>query len=163
MKNLLPLFFFAVTVNSYAQVNAVMPPEATSFYNSAMQKLKPELKTTIEKNANKLKGRNVDIDSLSIELHKSAYLKNSNEYDLHAIVVLIMVQISKDADADLKNLVIHMHRTNEQNNKTNLHINETSENKVESILANKRQIAENVSLVMEKHPDLPQTFINKLK
>ncbi|HXR84017.1 MAG TPA: hypothetical protein VN722_06900 [Hanamia sp.] len=163
MKNLLLLFFFALSYNSYAQVNSVMPAEATSFYNSAMQKIKPELKATIEKNANKLKGRIVNIDSLSAELRKDSFLKNSNQDDLHAIVILIMVQISRNADADLKNLVIHMHKKNDQAPKTNSTVNESSGNMVESILANKRLIAENVSSVMEKLPATPETLIDQLK
>jgi hypothetical protein len=140
-----------------------MPAEATSFYNSAMQKIKPELKNTIEKNANKLKGRIVNIDSLSVELHKDRFLKNSNQEDLKAIVVLIMVQISKNADADLKNMVIHMHKNPDQNENRNSSVNGRQENMIENILANKRQIAENVSSVMEKLPDLTQTLIDELK
>jgi hypothetical protein len=163
MKNLLLLFFFALSHNSYAQLNSVMPAEATSFYNSAMQKIKPELKTIIEKNANKLKGRTINIDSLAIELRKDTFLKNSNENDLQAIVVLIMVQISKNADADLKNLVIHMHKKTGQNDNTNSSIKESSENMVENILANKRQIAENVSSVIEKMPGLTQSLKDELK
>jgi len=158
MKNVLPLFFFILSFNSYAQVNPVMPPEATSFYNGAMQKIKPELKAIIEKNANKLKGRIVNIDSLSVELHKDSFLKNRNKDDLQAIVILIMVQISKNADADLKNLVIHMYKKRDQNDITN-----SQENMVENILANKRQIAENVSSVMEKLPGLTPTLIDELK
>jgi hypothetical protein len=140
-----------------------MPAEATSFYNSAMQKIKPELKNTIEKNANKLKGRIVNIDSLSVELHKDRFLKNSNQEDLKAIVVLIMVQISKNADADLKNMVIHMHKNPDQNENRNSSVNGSQENMIENILANKRQIAENVSSVMEKLPGLTQTLIDELK
>lgn len=163
MKNLLLLFLIILTYKSYAQVNSVMPAEATSFYNSAMQKIKPELKNTIEKNANKLKGRIVNIDSLSVELHKDRFLKNSNQEDLKAIVVLIMVQISKNADADLKNMVIHMHKNPDQNENRNSSVNGRQENMIENILANKRQIAENVSSVMEKLPGLTQTLIDELK
>lgn len=163
MKNLLLLFLIILTYKSYAQVNSVMPAEATSFYNSAMQKIKPELKNTIEKNANKLKGRIVNIDSLSVELHKDRFLKNSNQEDLKAIVVLIMVQISKNADADLKNMVIHMHKNPDQNENRNSSVNGSQENMIENILANKRQIAENVSSVMEKLPGLTQTLIDELK
>ncbi|MGN6194591.1 MAG: hypothetical protein ACTHOB_06610 [Ginsengibacter sp.] len=163
MKNLLLLFLIILTYKSYAQVNSVMPAEATSFYNSAMQKIKPDLKNTIEKNANKLKGRIVNIDSLSVELHKDRFLKNSNQEDLKAIVVLIMVQISKNADADLKNMVIHMPKNPDQNENRNSSVNGRQENMIENILANKRQIAENVSSVMEKLPDLTQTLIDELK
>lgn len=163
MKNLLLLFLIILTYKSYAQVNSVMPAEATSFYNSAMQKIKPDLKNTIEKNANKLKGRIVNIDSLSVELHKDRFLKNSNQEDLKAIVVLIMVQISKNADADLKNMVIHMPKNPDQNENRNSSVNGRQENMIENILANKRQIAENVSSVMEKLPGLTQTLIDELK
>ena len=91
MKNLLPLFFLGFIFPAFAQVNSVLPAEANTFYNTAMQSIKPEIKSIIEKNANKLKGRNIDTDSLLNELHKNGLLKNDGQDDLQALIVLIMV------------------------------------------------------------------------
>jgi hypothetical protein len=51
MKNILPLFFLFLSQLTIAQVNAVMPSEANTFYQNAMLTIKPEIKNIIEKNA----------------------------------------------------------------------------------------------------------------
>ncbi len=71
-------------------------------------RIKPGIKNLIEKNANKLTLRKVNIDSLIKELHKNPLLKKGNEKDLEAITILILVQVSKNADNELKDIVIHM-------------------------------------------------------
>lgn len=104
MKNLLPFIFCGLSFGSYSQVNTVMPPEADIFYNNAIKTIKPQIKNTIEKNASNLKGRRVNTDSLARNLHLDQSLKNSTGQEIDAIVILIMVRASKNADADLKNL-----------------------------------------------------------
>lgn len=164
MKNLLLLFFLGITSTAFAQVNSVLPAEANNLYTTAMQSIKPEIKSIIEKNANKLKGRNINTDSLSAELHKNELLKNTDQQYLQALTILIMVQVSKNADVDLKNLVTNMHKkTTEKAKKQNSSENSISENKVDRILANKSQIAENVSLVMKNLSGTTETMIEQFK
>lgn len=164
MKILLPLFFISFTLNVFAQVNSVMPNEATMFYNNAMRVIKPDIKNCIEKNANKLKGRNINPDSLKIVLRKEVLFKNVNEVDLQGIVVLIMVQVSKNADHDLKNLV-----TNRKNNQIeSVDIDpsvqkQNFEKSVHQIIVNKSQIAESVSIVIKNLGGTPQSIIEKFK
>jgi hypothetical protein len=141
MKNFLPFIFLGFSFSAFAQVNYTMPQEANTFYNNAMQKLKPAIKNIIEKNAQKLKGRHVNIDSLFTQLQKETALKNSSKENLQAITVLIMVQVSKNADTDLKNLVINMPK-----NKAGNETGENPENKVATIVANKSMIAESVTI-----------------
>mgnify|MGYP001551846099 FL=1 len=63
MKNLLlPLFSF-FSFSCYAQINYVMPQEANSFYYRAMPEIKPGIKSIIEKNAEALRSRTVNVDS----------------------------------------------------------------------------------------------------
>lgn len=150
MKNLLLLFFLGFIIPGFAQVNSVLPAEANTFYNNAMPSIKPEIKSIIEKNANKLKERNINPDSLLDELHKDQRLKNFNRDNLEALAVLIMVHVSKNADADLKNLVISMHQKQIEKPADEISTENTNPAlKVQSILANKSQIAEIVSLVMK--------------
>jgi hypothetical protein len=164
MKNLLPLFFLGITFTVRAQVNSVLPAEANTFYNTAMQSIKPDIKSMIEKNANKLKGRDVNTDSLCEELHKNELLKNINPHDLQALTVLIMVQVSKNADADLKKLVTSMHKKpTEKTGNQDSSESSISENKVERILANKSQIAENVSLVMKNLSGTTEMMLEQFK
>ena len=95
MKNILPLLFLFLSHYTFAQVNSVLPSEANNFYENAMVRIKPGIKNIIEKNANKLSLRKVNIDSLIKELHKNPLLQKGNEKDLEAITVLILVQVSK--------------------------------------------------------------------
>ncbi len=117
MKTFLPILFLFLANHIFAQVNSVMPVQANTFYENAMLTIKPEIKNVIEKNANKLRGRKVDVDSLIKELHKNEYLKRGSENDLQAITVLILVQASKYADADLKNIVLNLHHSNSKKTK----------------------------------------------
>ena len=119
MKNLLPFIFCGFSFCSFAQVHSAMPPEASAFFNNAMRSIKPEIKNLIERNANNLKGRNVNADSLTNTLKKDPLLKKINQHDIEAITVLIMVQASKNADAELKNLVINMRKNNNQSSQEN--------------------------------------------
>jgi|SRR6185437_14735498 len=159
MKNLLPFIFCLISFCSIAQINAVMPPEANAFYSKAMANIKPQIKNIIEKNANGLKGRTINTDSLLKALIKNQLLINATPQDIEAIGVLIMVQTSKNADADLKDLVINMHK----NERGKTQANDTPGNKVESILENKSKIAENVSILMKRISGAQDVVINSLR
>lgn len=150
MKNLLHLFFIGFSITSFAQINTAMPPEANTFYSKNMVRIKPPVKSIIEKSANNLNGRNVNIDSLSKVLRKEEFLKNTNQNEIEAIIVLIMVQASRNADEDLKNLVISMHKSEQNTTSQEERRKNITENKVESILANKSRLAENISLIMKR-------------
>ncbi len=158
MKKFLPFLFLAFSFDGFAQVNFSMPPEANTFYNKAMLKIKPVLKNMIVKNAQNLKGRRVNTDSLFTQMEKEPVLKNSSKEILQAVTVLIMIQISKNADADLKNLVVNMGK-----NKVANETAENPENQVASILANKSEIAESVSIAMKTISPDQEVLLGNLK
>ena len=158
MKKFLPLLFLASSVDTFAQVNFSMPPEANSFYNNAMQKIKPGIKNMIIRNAYNLKGRQVNTDSLFTQLEKETVLKNGSKENVQVVTVLIMIQVSKNADADLKNLVINMPKNKEPNETA-----ENAQSKVASILANKSEIAESVSIAMKRILNSQETFVDNQK
>ncbi len=162
MKNILPLLFFLLTAHyAFAQVNSVLPPEAKTFYENAMLSIKPQVKSLIEKNANKLTGRKVDVDSLIRELHKNPLLKDGNEKDLEAITVLIMVQSSKNADNELKDIVIHM--THSKSEDAGDEENEKLKNTTALLLQNKSDIAYSVSVIMKNISGSPEMVMDKFK
>ena len=136
-----------------------MPQEANTFYSKGMANIKSQIKNIVEKNADVLKGRTINTDSLSKALIKNQLLKNATPQDIEAIGVLIMVQASKNADADLKDLVIN--RGKNEREKTS--VNNTPGNKVESILENKSKIAENVSILMKRISGAQDVVINNLR
>jgi len=132
-----------------------MPPEAGSFYNKAMPSINPDIKILIEKNAVHLKSAQVDTDSLSYALKKDPLLKKMKQADLDAIAVLILVQASKNADADLKTLVINMRKNNGQNTQ--------KDDATVSLLEYKSKIAEGIPLLMKKISDSQENAINNLR
>jgi hypothetical protein len=154
MKNLLPIVFSFLSYGSIAQVNTVMPQEANTFYSKAMPSIKPGIKGFIEKNANALKGKAINVDSLCKILSKNQLLKNATRQDIEAIGVLIMVQATRDADEDLKNLVINK-RKNDPEQSTN--------DKVENIIENKSKMAENASELMKRISGAQDLVINNLR
>lgn len=158
MKNLLLFLFCGFSSGSFGQVNSVMPPEAEVFYNNAMHSIKPQIVTTIEKNANNLKGKKINADSLSKSLRKTQALKNAAQPEIEAITILIMVRTSKNADADLKDIVVNLHKNNDENTSTN-----GVPNKVQTILSNKSDIAESISLLMKKISGSQGTVIDNLR
>ena len=131
-----------------------MPQEANNFYTKAMPSIKPQIKNFIEKNATALKGKTINIDSLCKALSKNQLLKNATRQDIEAIGVLIMVQATKNADEDLKSLVINKHKNDFQQN---------TNNKVESILENKSNMAENASELMKRISGAQDLVINNLR
>jgi hypothetical protein len=155
MKNLLLLFFCSVSVLGFSQVNMVMPPEANLFYTNAMKSIKPEIKSVIENDAKKFKERNINADSLSNELKKVPVLKRFNQREIEAVTILIMVQVSKNADVDLKNLVMRIRKDTNQNL--------SAFDATKPILEHKSKIAENVSVLMKKISPSPENVINNLK
>ena len=156
MKKLLHFVFFAVSFRGFAQVHPSMPPEANDFYNKAMVTIKPALKNLVEINSNKFKNRTVNADSLINELKKNELLKDLNENDIEAITVLIMVQASKNADADLKNLVIKTRSATDQNPGIKYE-------SAQQILEQKSRITATIPVVMKRISASGESTINNLK
>lgn len=161
MKTILPLLFLFLTHYTFAQVNSVIPAEANAFYQNAMLTIKPEIKNLIEKNAIKLTRRKVNVDSLIEELHKNPLLRNGNEKDLEAITVLILVQVSRNADSDLKDLVIHMRHSNSE--KKNEEEEENCKNTAALLVENKSEIAQSISVIMKKLSGSAEMVMDKFK
>lgn len=159
MKNILPLLFLLFARQAFSQVNAVLPSEANVFYQNAMQNIKPAVKNLIEKNANKLTGHKINVDSLVKELQKNPLLKGRNENDLEAITVLILVQASKNVDNNLKELVIHKKNDGIENEEEK----QREKNYAYLLVENKSEIAQNVSFIMKKFSGSPEMVMEKFK
>lgn len=159
MKNLLPLLFLGFSMGGHSQVNTVMPPEADLFYNNAMQTIRPQLRSAIEKNANNLKDRRMNTDSLLNILRTDAVLKNKAQQEIDAVAVLIMVQASKNADADLKNMVMTIQKSYGEISRPD----DPNSIKLKAILNNKSQIAEHISILMDKLSGQQNLVIDHLK
>ena len=178
MKNLL-LFafcFFSLFEKTYSQVPAVMPPDANNFYNNSMPFLRPQVKSLILQTAKAMSHHKANADSLSQSLKTNVYLKGMNSNDIEGVIVLIMVQASKDADTDLKNLVMNINKDGQkQETHSNIQTASTTTNaskdeviemqklKLQKIIDHKSDMAEEVTYVMKKISGTQESIINNLK
>ena len=181
MKTLL-LFAFCILLfkNIDAQVPTAMPPEATAFYNKAMPLIRQHIKDIVVQTAHAIKRYNANADSLSRRLRANHVMKGMSNHDIDGITVLILVQASRDADADLKVMVLGMSRRNEQKqqqttiqstsvknakneNRSTDEINDIQNLRLQVIIERKRRMAEEISNVMQKIQNTQQSIINNLK
>ncbi len=177
MKNLL---FFALCIVLYSksilgQVSKVMPAEADNFYNKSMPLLRPQVKNIVLHTAKAIKNRKINSDSLAAELKATAALKRMSSNDIEGIIVLVMVQASKDADADLKKMVLEISRNNGQKKRLNQETtnndekesrddtNEIQNLKLQMIMDHKSDMAQEVNYAMKKISSTQQIIINNLK
>ena len=173
MKNLL---FFAYTIiffskNLGAQVPTTMPADANTFYNNLMPLLRPAVRNIVLQTAKAMKNHKANSDSLFKAIRNKASLKGMNNNDIEGVVVLIMVQASKDADADLKNMVMDISRQNEQKEsartarqpKPEDDVQDMQNLKLQMIIDRKSNMAEEVGYVMKKISGTQQNIINNLK
>lgn len=164
MKN---LFLFAIIAfntsqNSYAQVAKAMPPDADEFYNKTILLLKPQVKKIILQTAEAIKHQKINSDSLFNILHKNPQLKGMGNNDIEGITVLVMVQASKDADEDLKKMVMEISRSSSQNNNVAKE-NDLQNSKLQKIMDRKSGMAEEIGYVMKKISGIQQDIIDNLK
>ncbi len=170
MKNLLLLticFLLTITKIS-AQIPAVMPVNANEFYDNSMPLLRPEVRSVILKEASGMKHRKANVDSLSRALKSMAVMHGLSSTDIDGIIVLIMVQASKNADTDLKDMVMGISHEKEEKKRDNKKASEDSaveskNTKLQMIMNHKSDIAEEVSYVMRKISADEQSIINNLK
>lgn len=177
MKNLLTFAFCIVFYSTriIGQVSKVIPPEADDFYNKSMPLLRPEVKEIVLHTTKIIENRKINSDSLSRELKANAALKVMSNNDIEGIIVLIMVQASKDADANLKKMVLEISRSKGQKKQTyatsertnmNKTQDDTDENqnlKLQMIMDRKSDMAQEVNYAMKKISSTQQTIINNLK
>lgn len=164
MKN---LFLFAIIAfntsqNSYAQVAKAMPSDADEFYNKTILLLKPQVKKIILQTAEAIKHQKINSDSLFNILHKNPQLKGMGNNDIEGITVLVMVQASKDADEDLKKMVMEVSRSSSQNNNVAKE-NDLQNSKLQKIMDRKSGMADEISYVMKKISGIQQDIIDNLK
>jgi len=147
----------------FAQVSKVIPTEANDFYNKSMPLLRTPVKNIVLHTAKSIENRKINADSLTHALKANMTLKQMSNNDIEGIIVLIMVQASKDADADLKNMVLAISHSNEQKENYQEDANERQHLQLQMIMDRKSDMAEEVSYVMKKISGTQQNIINNLK
>lgn len=179
MKNLL---FFALCIVFYSksisgQVAKVIPPEANAFYSKSMPLLRTPVRNIVLSTARAIEDRKINADSLTRDLKANTALKGMSNNDIEGIIVLIMVQASREADANLKKMVLEISRSNDQKKQTTSYSERTDNNqnkrkddideiqnlKLQMIMDRKSDMAQEVNYAMKKISSTQQTIINNLK
>lgn len=157
-----------------------MPPDAAAFYNKAIPVIRQHIKDIVLQTASAIKRYNANADSLSRRLRGNHMLKGTSNSDIDGITVLILVQASRDADAELKFIVLAMSRRNEQKQQQitiqSVSVNNAKDEnrsigdaddiqnlRLQATIERKRRIAEEISVVMQKIQNTQQSIINDLR
>jgi hypothetical protein len=114
MMRSFPLPILLLIVCSWWQQGLGQNNDATAFYNKAMATIKPTYKNLVSQAATQMKGRRINQDSLTRAFASNKSLKGLNEMDIEALVELVMMQMSHDAQSDLNNMVAEMRANNQQ-------------------------------------------------
>ncbi len=162
MKKILLSLCIVFSLQTKSQVHSAMPPEANEFFDKAMPVINPSVKNLITQSAMTLKNRHANADSLFKALRNNRLLKNMNDENIAGITTLIMVQASKDADEDLKKMVLGM-KNDTQQVSTDDEIKDKKQVALQLILNRKSNMAEEISLVLKRIPQDKESIINSLK
>ncbi len=110
MKYSILLTFCMWTLCSFGQVNGSMLPEASIFYNKAIDIISPEIKKVVLVNSLIVRERKLETEQLLLELHQEPRLRKFKKPDLEWIAILVLVQASKNADDELKKKVVELRK-----------------------------------------------------
>ncbi|MDQ6762591.1 MAG: hypothetical protein M3015_08190 [Bacteroidota bacterium] len=165
MKKILLSLCIVLSLQAKSQVHSAMPPEANEFFDKAMPLINPSVKNLITQSAITLKNRHTNADSLFSALRSNRLLKAMNDENIAGITTLVMVQASKNADEDLKKMVLSMKNDNAAAQAGNNHeeANDKKQLALQLILNRKSNMAEEISLVLKKIPQDKDNIINSLK
>ena len=166
MKKILFSLCIVLSLQTKSQVHSAMPPEANEFFDKAMPLINPSVKNLITQSAMALKNRRANADSLFNAIRNNRLLKNMNDENIAGITTLIIVQASKDADEDLKKMVLGMKNENSAGQVSNNNQQQTNDKKqltLQLILNRKSNMAEEISLVLKRIPQDKENIINSLK
>ncbi len=130
-----------------------MPPEATIFYNKAIDIIRPEIKKLVHGFALHCKKEKPDEDRLIIHLKRESILRNLNKADIEGIAVLVMVQATRNTDEELKKIVMFLRK-----NPSDEGVDETKQ-----LTDFKSFLATNVRQIIDKIAITQESVINNLK
>jgi hypothetical protein len=159
-----------------AQVSKTMPPDAISFSDKVITIIKPQLKNFINLKSITLRDHNANADSLKKKFRNEILLKTMNNNDIDGIIVIVLVQAYRQADDDLKHLVMAISRGNYKNGQntarsvsvrsksfTEKDLKQIENQKIQMIIDKKNQIAQEADYFLNRISGLLPDIINHLK
>lgn len=141
------------SVHSSGQLNSSMPPEATIFYNKAINIISLEIRNLVLIHSQKIRSKKTDANQLSSELNKEPRLRKLKKADLDWIAILIMVQASKNTDDELKMKVVELRKSPGENGM----------DEIKRLLEFKSFLALNATQLLENTTISQENALNNLK
>lgn len=141
------------SVHSSGQLNSSMPPEATIFYNKAINIISLEIRNLVLIHSQKISSKKTDANQLSSELNKEPRLRKLKKADLDWIAILIMVQANKNADDEIKRKVVELRKSPDENGM----------NEIKRLLEFKSFLALNATQLLENTTISQENALNNLK
>jgi monoamine oxidase len=88
-----------------AQNKLTVTAQEQEFYNKAMPVIKKEYKNLVLQTAGRLKGKNINTDSLVNAMKGNRMLTGLNVNDIEALAFLVLMEASKSSQEDLKSIM----------------------------------------------------------
>lgn len=113
MKFLFTLFLIAISPAAWCQF-CFLPPDVESSFNESLKGIKPAHANWVRGTATRASDGNLDPGKIQEEARQYAGSFDLNDGDIEALVFLVMMQTSKEAQEDLKDLLAEMKEINEK-------------------------------------------------
>ncbi len=153
MKYSFLIIFCLWSFYSSGQLISSMPPEASIFYNKAINSISPEIKKLVLAKSLKIKDRKTELAQLLTELNKEPLLQKLSKADMEWIGILIMVQASKNTDDALKKKVVELRKRQ----------SEEVMDEIKRLTELKSFLAANTTRLLEKTTISQENALNNLK
>jgi hypothetical protein len=112
MKLILYTLLLLGPLQSRAQELFSVPADAEAFYKKAMPAINVKYRQLVQQIATQLKGKDIIADSIATTLRNSGNIIKLGNADIDALVVLVMMEASKDSQEELKSVMMEMKRKN---------------------------------------------------
>jgi len=117
MRHLLPSFICGLLLSGSAVAQLCIPPEAESFYTKAMKEIKPSHSAWIRSTNSDIRLGKSNSDNLPRIAAGYGQPLNLANMDIEALMMFVMMQVQKDAEDDIRNIMEEIKRSNEQKKK----------------------------------------------
>jgi hypothetical protein len=112
MKQIICTLLLLGSLKSMAQELFTVPADAEVFYNKAMPVIHVKYRKLVERTSARVKDTDITADSITKILNRSGIGVNLGIADIDALVMFVMIEVSKDAREDIKELIMEIKKNN---------------------------------------------------
>jgi hypothetical protein len=118
MKSKIVCFITVLLIIAFSvKSQQAIPADAEAFYHKAISSINPRHSTWVKQTAQMVNKQN--LDEAFVRRLSTGYATQNNlgNMDIEALVVLVMMQVAKDNEQDMKNMMADMKKKNEEKQK----------------------------------------------